>query len=221
MFDVPEFAVKGDHGLADLSFANPVLIRKRWSKQLFDLVGAGMLLLPLASVGLALLMLNPFFNGGPVFYAQTRMGLGCRPFTAFKFRTMAPARTGATARGAFDALETDRISMLGRILRKTRIDELPQIINVLRGEMSLIGPRPDSFDHACVYLDAVPDYRARHRILPGISGYAQTEVGYVDGLDGVRRKVAADLYYLAHASLRLDLWITWRTLCVVVGRRGC
>ena len=95
-----------------------------------------------------------------------------------------------------------------------------KFINVLRGEMSLIGPRPDSYDHARVYLRVVPGYQERHQIVPGISGFAQTEVGYVDGLDGIHRKVAADLHYIAHATLRFDLWITWRTLAVVVGQRG-
>lgn len=185
---------------------------------LFDLGVSLILLVPLAFVTGLLFILNPLLNAGPVVFRQTRMGKGCQPFTAIKFRTMS-VKTGVT-RGAFDALETDRISRLGQILRKTRIDELPQIINVLRGEMSLIGPRPDSFDHAIVYLRDVPGYAQRHRILPGISGYAQTEVGYVDDLDGVREKVVADLYYLRHATLQFDLWIAWRTLCVVFGCRG-
>jgi lipopolysaccharide/colanic/teichoic acid biosynthesis glycosyltransferase len=93
-------------------------------------------------------------------------------------------------------------------------------LNVLRAEMSLIGPRPDLFDHACVYVQTVPDYADRHQVMPGISGLAQTEVGYVDGIEGIQHKVAADLYYISHASLRLDLWIAWRTLCVIVGRKG-
>lgn len=173
------------------------------------------LLIPIAAI---LTLLNPFMNRGPLWFIQRRMGYRCQPFWAIKFRTMTIA--GETERGAFDALEHDRITGLGRFLRKTRIDELPQIINVLRGDMSLIGPRPDSYDHARVYLQAVPGYRARHEIMPGISGLAQTEVGYVDGLEGVRRKVAADLHYVAHATLRMDLWIVWRTLVVVVSRSG-
>jgi lipopolysaccharide/colanic/teichoic acid biosynthesis glycosyltransferase len=94
------------------------------------------------------------------------------------------------------------------------------VINVIRGEMSLIGPRPDYYPHALVYSDTVPGYRDRYRVKPGISGYAQTEVGYVDGLEGVRAKVAADLHYLRHAGFRLDLWIVWRTLAVVFARQG-
>lgn len=187
-------------------------------KRLFDLVGALLLIVPLMAFMLVLCGLNPLFNRGPLLFIQDRMGIGCDPFSAFKFRTMSVA-TGRT-RGAYDTLETERITPLGRLLRKTRIDELPQIINVLRGEMSLIGPRPDSYTHACVYLREVSGYRERHRVVPGISGYAQTEVGYVDGPDGIERKVAADLYYIAHATLAFDLWITWRTVSVIAFQRG-
>lgn len=187
-------------------------------KRVFDCILAGILLLPLVLSAVVLAMLNPFMNPGPLVFRQQRMGHHCQPFTAFKFRSMLPATQ--TARGAFDALETDRITWLGHLIRRTRIDELPQVLNVLRGEMSLIGPRPDSYEHACVYLREIPGYAERHQVMPGISGFAQTEVGYVDGLDGVKRKVAADQYYIANATFRFDMWIVWRTLCVVLGRRG-
>jgi lipopolysaccharide/colanic/teichoic acid biosynthesis glycosyltransferase len=193
-------------------------VHRHLSKASFDLCLSLMLLLPLLILTVVLVLINPFLNAGPLIFRQSRMGQDCRAFTAIKFRTM---RVEATAvRGAFDALEADRIPPLGRFLRKSRLDELPQIINVLRGEMSLIGPRPDAFEHAVVYLKEVPDYARRYQALPGISGYAQTEVGYVDGVDGLHRKVAADLYYLANASFGFDLWITWRTLCVVLGCKG-
>jgi lipopolysaccharide/colanic/teichoic acid biosynthesis glycosyltransferase len=188
------------------------------AKRAFDILLACILLVPLCGFAMILLVLNPFMNAGPLLFHQKRMGYQCVPFTAFKFRSMVPTKTAA--RGAFDALEADRITRLGRLIRRVRIDELPQVINVLRGEMSLIGPRPDSYDHACVYLRDVAGYAARHQVMPGISGFAQTEIGYVDGLEGVQRKVAADAYYIAHASLAFDLWITWRTLCVVLGQRG-
>lgn len=190
----------------------------RPSKRLFDL-GMCLLLLPvLGMAALLLLLLNPFLNRGSLFFVQRRMGKDCRPFRAYKFRSMTDAPV--IARGAFDALETNRITTLGRILRKSRIDELPQILNVLSGEMSMIGPRPDYYDHAVVYVQQVRGYRQRHDVLPGISGYAQTEVGYVDGLAGLKRKVAADLLYIRRASTRFDLWITWRTLATVLGRQG-
>jgi lipopolysaccharide/colanic/teichoic acid biosynthesis glycosyltransferase len=187
-------------------------------KRLFDLCGAVVLLMPLALATLALCLLNPLLNRGSLFYVQERMGRGGQPFNAWKLRTMVAAEQ--IERGAFDPLERDRITPLGQILRRSRLDELPQVVNVLRGEMSLIGPRPDYYPHALVYVDTVPGYRERHAVKPGISGLAQTEVGYVDGPEGVRAKVAADLHYVRHACLRLDLWILWRTLAVVLRRQG-
>jgi lipopolysaccharide/colanic/teichoic acid biosynthesis glycosyltransferase len=183
-----------------------------------DLAGA-LVLLPVVLVVCALLLvLNPFRNPGPLLFRQPRMGRGCRPFMALKFRTMRPA--GAVTRAANDPLELERITPLGRLLRKMRLDELPQVINVLKGEMSLIGPRPDFYDHAVTYLASIPRYRQRHLIRPGISGLAQTEVGYVASIRETRRKVSADLYYIQHASLRMDAWIVWRTLRVVFTRAG-
>ena len=187
------------------------------AKLVFDKTVAVLLLIPLVICAALLVFTNPFVNAGPLMFVQRRMGRDCQPFYVFKFRTMRP--TGET-RAAHDALEAGRITRLGRFLRRTRIDELPQVINVLRGEMSLIGPRPDCYDHARVYLRDVPGYAARYRVLPGISGYAQTELGYVDNIGAVHRKVAADLYYIANASFRFDMRIAWRTLIVVLARRG-
>ncbi|TNC46865.1 sugar transferase [Rubellimicrobium rubrum] len=189
-----------------------------WVKRAGDVLGALVLLAPLGLVALLLVVLNPWFNRGGLFFVQTRMGQGGQPFQAWKFRSMTDATQ--VARGAFDALDRHRITPLGGLLRRTRLDELPQVLNVLQGEMSLIGPRPDFFDHARVYAEQVPGYRERHTVRPGISGLAQVEVGYVDGLDGLHAKVAADLHYVRHASLRLDLWIACRTLRVVLGAKG-
>jgi len=197
---------------------NAVPFDSDWSKIAFDGIVAFLLLPALGLVALALIVLNPFLNPGPLLYRQSRMGQGGAPFTALKFRTMSAAN--GVARGAFDKLETDRISRFTRVLRKMRIDELPQVINVLRGEMSLIGPRPDLYDHACVYAETIPGYAERYAVVPGITGYAQVAVGYVDGLDGVHDKVAADHVYLRKASLRFDLWIAWRTIWVILGRQG-
>ncbi|WP_246003897.1 sugar transferase [Histidinibacterium lentulum] len=183
-----------------------------------DIVGSAVLAPVVGVVALALLALNPFWNPGPLFFRQPRMGRGCLPFMALKFRTMRPAE--AVTRAADDPLEEDRITPLGRVLRKMRLDELPQVLNVLAGEMSLIGPRPDFYDHAVTYLASIPRYRQRHMIRPGISGLAQTEVGYVSSIRETRRKVSADLYYIQHASLRMDAWIVWRTLKVVLTRAG-
>lgn len=190
----------------------------RATKRAFDLVVSLVLLLPFLVVGLALVLLNPWLNRGPLFFCQVRMGRGGHPFRAWKFRSMSCAPD--IERGAFDKLDRHRVTPLGCWLRRTRLDELPQVINVLRGDMSLIGPRPDYYPHALVYAGEVPGYLDRYSVRPGISGLAQTEVGYVDGPEGLREKIAADLHYIRSASWALDLWIVWRTLVVILGRRG-
>ncbi|AHM04630.1 putative glycosyltransferase [Roseibacterium elongatum DSM 19469] len=194
----------------------------RISKRAFDLVFSTIVLLPaMVVVGLALLILNPIFNPGPLFFRQIRMGRNCRPFWAYKFRTMRQAAPGtARCRPLNAPLEVDRITKIGGFLRRSRFDELPQILNVYRGEMSLIGPRPDYFIHAHRYIRAIPEYRARHAVRPGISGLAQIEVGYAQGLEATRLKTAADMDYIRSAGLRLDTWILWQTIRAVIDMRG-
>lgn len=190
----------------------------RCTKRAVDIVLSLMLLPVLGLCALGLLVLNPLWNRGPLFFVQTRMGRDCQPFQAIKFRSMRPA--ASVTRAANDPLEIDRITPAGRFIRKARIDELPQLLNVLKGDMSLIGPRPDSYAHAMDYLDVVPGYRARHAVRPGISGLAQTELGYIEGFEATRRKVQADLYYIAHTNLLMEAWIVWRTIAVVATRSG-
>ncbi|MCI2395673.1 sugar transferase [Aliiroseovarius sediminis] len=186
-------------------------------KRGFDILVCVLLLPVLCAMAVVLFVINHAANPGPVFFTQHRMGRNCASFKAFKFRTMTPS---AQTRRVDEPLEEERITSLGAMLRQSRIDELPQIINVLRGEMSLIGPRPDCYDHAITYLHHIPGYRARHAVLPGISGFAQTEIGYAEGIAATARKVEADLYYIANRSLRFEAWIFWRTLATIVGRAG-
>ena len=191
------------------------------AKRCFDVAVALFLLGPLAVCYVTLAILNPFLNPGPVLFRHERMGEGCGSFVALKFRTMRTGGGGnAQKRGAFDPLERGRVTSFGNFLRRSRIDELPQIINVLRAEMSMIGPRPDAYAHAQIYLREIPAYALRCRLRPGISGYAQTEVGYVDDRAGLEKKVAADIHYLVHRSFRFDLWIVWRTVVVILRRDG-
>lgn len=189
------------------------------SKRLFDVFVSFFVLLPIASLSaLALIILNPLWNKGPLFYSQVRMGLDCKPFVAYKFRSMVPA--GSVQRSADCPLEEQRITPLGRFIRKARIDELPQIINVLRGEMSLIGPRPDYIGHARKYILEIPEYRHRHSVRPGISGWAQVELGYIEGVEATRAKVLADLHYIANSSFAMEARIIWRTVSVILRRGG-
>jgi lipopolysaccharide/colanic/teichoic acid biosynthesis glycosyltransferase len=220
MFDLDSQTVDGAGLRSGYDISQPPALSEGyfWTKRVFDVAVSVALLPILVLAALCLLVLNPFLNRGPLLFVQTRMGQNCEPFRAIKFRSMVDV--ASVARKADDPLEHDRITPLGFILRKSRLDELPQIINVLIGQMSLIGPRPDFYDHALVYVDVVPGYRERHAMKPGISGLAQTELGYIEGLAATERKAAVDLYYIRNASLRLDLWVFWRTLCVVVGRGG-
>lgn len=218
MFD---FDTMGDASLiaepAVLQRAKPASVYFRAGKRAFDILFS-LILLPVLCVAVVLLALaNIVANRGAIFFLQSRMGKDCLPFVAIKFRTM---NSAGPTRGVDEPLEKVRITPLGAFLRRTRIDELPQIINVLRGQMSLIGPRPDYYEHARQYLREVPGYRERHIVLPGISGLAQTEVGYAEGLSQTRRKVQADLHYIANRSFRLEAWIVWRTLQTVFAGAG-
>ena len=188
------------------------------AKRIFDVLFAICLMPVLLATILVLLVANRFKNPGPMFFVQPRMGQDCKPFNAIKLRTMLCA--DVIERSANCPLEENRITPLGKFLRKTRFDELPQIFNVLRGDMSLVGPRPDYFEHACHFVEHVPGYRERHSVRPGISGLAQTEVGYAAGVEATRQKVSADLYYIQNRSFRLEAWVFWRTIAVVVGKGG-
>ena len=187
-------------------------------KRAFDIAMCLLLVPVLLISSLVLLILNPSMNRGPLFYVQTRMGRNCEPFQAIKFRSMTCAER--IERGPNDPLETDRITRLGNFLRRSRLDEVPQIVNVLTGDMSLVGPRPDYIVHANEYVQTIAGYKARHVVRPGISGFAQTEVGYVESVDATRNKVAADLHYINNRSLRMEAWVVWRTIQTVVSRGG-
>ncbi len=214
--DIQTFHADTQDGIS----VGPRKSRAFWaSKRAFDLIFTTLILVPCTLFVLAfLLVLNPIYNPGPMFYLQKRMGRGCQPFKAVKFRTMDISTR--QCRGPNDPIEVDRITPLGRFLRRSRFDELPQIINVYRGEMSLIGPRPDYFRHAHHYMRAIPEYRQRHMVRPGISGLAQIELGYAEGTDATRLKTMADIDYIQRASLGLDTWILWRTLATVWNMRG-
>ena len=114
-----------------------------------------------------------------------------------------------------DPLEKDRITQLGHILRKTKIDELPQILNVLKGDMSLIGPRPDYYNHALLFLEFVPDYRQRYTVKPGITGLSQIRLGYAEGIIATKKKSKVDIFYIQNANLKLEIQILYATLLLI------
>ncbi|MEL6219776.1 MAG: sugar transferase [Pseudomonadota bacterium] len=188
------------------------------AKRAFDVAVAVGALPVVSFVALLVFVLNPLTNRGPLFYHQLRMGRNCKPFTMVKFRTM---RDGdGIDRGPDDPVEDNRITPLGRILRRTRIDELPQIINILTGDMSLIGPRPDYWDHAIHYIDAVPGYRERHTVRPGITGLAQVDGGYAEGIHATVEKTQFDMEYITRLGPAMEAYVLMRTVRVVFTGHG-
>ena len=185
----------------------------------------------LVSFAVALIALTiclPFFpliilavrlsSPGPIFFRQTRVGLYGRPFSIYKFRTM---RQDAETKGAVWASRNDpRITPLGRFMRKTRLDEIPQLWNVLRGEMAFVGPRPERPEFVQWLTSEIPYYDLRHIIRPGITGWAQVRYQYGASLEETKQKLEFDLYYVKHLSLGLDLLIMFETLKTIVLRRG-
>ena len=188
-------------------------------KRLGDFFGG---LVGIAILGLCIPMvwlINKIASPGPLFFQQQRVGKGGRLFNVIKFRSMIP--DAEKGRGAVWAAENDnRITTVGRILRATHLDEVPQAINVLRGEMSLIGPRPERPEFVQLLSQKIPFYRVRHCIKPGITGWAQVHQDYGDSVDGAREKLEYDLYYIKNASPTLDLLIMLRTVAKVLELRG-
>ena len=187
-------------------------------KRALDLSLSVLLLGALVVVGPVAVVAVRLTSRGPALYRQRRLGLGGAPFSMFKFRTM---RHSEAPEEAVWASENDpRVTPVGRVLRKTRLDELPQVLNVLRGEMSVVGPRPEQPVIAARLAAAIPDYMRRLGVRPGLTGWAQVHHGYDQTLDDVRIKLRYDLDYVARASVGVDLRILVRTVRVVLGMHG-
>lgn len=179
-------------------------------KRVFDVLVAGGALVLTAPIML-LIAISIWLEGrGPVFYSQTRVGQGGRPFTLYKFRTMCG---DAESNGsAWAAVNDPRVTSLGALLRKLRLDELPQLWNILKGDMSVVGPRPERPEFVGLLSAMIPFYDERHLIKPGLTGWAQINYPYGSSIADARRKLQLDLYYTKHTSLELDLIILLRTL---------
>jgi lipopolysaccharide/colanic/teichoic acid biosynthesis glycosyltransferase len=197
------------------SYANKLF----WiNKRIFDIFVSLLLLPLLIIIGMILFILNRFFNSGELFFIQERMGKNCKVFFAYKFRTM--CYVDEITRKHDEPIEIDRITPLGGILRKLRIDELPQILNVLKGEMSLIGPRPDYYLHALKYLEDVEGYRERHTIRPGITGLSQIRLGYAETLEAISNKTSVDNYYIQNLGYIIELKIILNTILIIIKGLG-
>lgn len=174
-------------------------------------IPALVVLLPLFAVVALAIKLD---SKGPVFFRQVRAGYRGKDFKVIKFRTMtAERRKEPRSVESFITKENDpRITRLGRFLRRSRIDELPQVFNILMGEMSWIGPRPEAAELSSWYQEEIPYYRYRHVVLPGITGWAQVNQGHVAELDDIKTKLQFDFYYIRNFSLWLDLLIVMKTV---------
>jgi sugar transferase (PEP-CTERM system associated) len=185
-------------------------------------------LISIVAAAIGLLTFLPFFpivalavklsSKGPLFFRQQRVGMGGRIFGVIKFRTMF---TDAEAAGAKWATKNDpRVTKVGMFLRKTRIDEIPQLWNVLRGDMGFVGPRPERPEFVAWLAEELPFYYMRTLIRPGLTGWAQVRYGYGATLAETREKLEYDLYYIKHMSLGLDLLIMFETIKTILRRRG-
>ena len=157
---------------------------------------------------------------GPVFFLQRRMGFRGKIFNVVKFRTMTEAHDGEDRDRSITLLGDERVTRVGHFLRRSRLDELPQIVNIFLGQMSWIGPRPEAVSLSAWYETEIPFYRYRHIVRPGITGWAQVNQGHVASLGEVDDKLQYDFYYIKHLSYWLDIVIALRTLRVVLSGFG-
>lgn len=211
-------------GRIDLDFLTPewffvdegfqAALLYRWLKRSFDLSLSALLMVALLPL-LALISILTACDGGSILYRQRRTGLGGTVFTLLKFRSM---REDAEPDGKpmWSTLDDDRVTPLGRFLRRTRLDELPQIWNILKGEMSFVGPRPER-PYFVEQLSKVHEYYLdRHAVKPGLTGWAQINFSYGSSSADARRKLEYDLYYIKYGNLLMDIFIILQTLRVVV-----
>ena len=190
----------------------------RRMKRALDLCAAFVLLVCTSPIMALAAVAVRFESPGPIIYSQRRVGLFGQTFTVFKFRSM---RNDAEKNGAVWAMKGDpRVTKVGKFIRKTRIDELPQLWNVLKGEMSLIGPRPERPEFVKELEKEIPFYNLRHAVKPGVTGWAQVCYPYGSSVEDSRRKLEYDLYYAKNMSLLLDIKIVLKTIGVILFPKG-
>jgi Undecaprenyl-phosphate glucose phosphotransferase len=194
----------------------PLTIEERVAKRVFDIVVSTVMLIVLSPLMGATAILVRLTSQGPAFFVQTRTGFNDKPFRIFKFRTLTSMDDGPVVKQV--RRDDERLTRVGRALRRSSIDELPQLVNILLGDMSLIGPRPHATAHADYYGDLIANYAHRHHVKPGLTGWAQVN-GFrgETTLDQMRARVEHDLWYIDNWSLWLDIKILLKT-CIVLLR---
>ena len=187
-------------------------------KRMVDVVAAAAGVVALAAVVPLVWLVNLVANRGPLFFRQRRVGRGGQPFVIVKLRTMRATESGQD--GEWTAPDDDRITPFGRFLRRTHVDELPQAWNILRGDLSLVGPRPEQPRYVEELTGKIPFYALRHLGRPGLTGWAQVKYDYGASVDDALQKLQYEFWYLRHQRVALDARIVGRTLRSVVGRGG-
>ncbi len=215
---VPIFLLQSDWILRSFVEQRTVAEFYEGMKRILDLIGGlvGTLIFLVATPLVSLMILLE--TGWPVIFSQSRLGKNGRKYTIFKFRTMRKQKPDAPPRKI--GSDDERITRVGRFLRRSHLDELPQFLNVLQGEMSLVGPRAEQSELVDLFQDQIPFYRARLLVKPGITGWAQVNYGYASTVEETAHKLEYDLYYIKHRNILLDLMILLRTFSTVVGLKG-
>ena len=190
------------------------------TKRLIDVPLAVLGLLPLAVVLPLVWAANRVGDRGPLLYRQERIGKGGAPFTLLKLRTMTTGGADAPADTTWTTERDPRITSIGRVLRKTHLDELPQVVNILRGDLGVVGPRPEQPHYVAELSDKLPFYRLRHLVRPGLTGWAQVKYGYAASESAALEKLQYEFWYLQHQNLRTDARIIGRTVRSVLGSEG-
>src|SRR6267378_3712690 len=183
-------------------------------KRAMSVVIAGIFLVAMAPLIAIIALAIKLESRGSVFFIQERIGLGGRPFRLVKFRTMRQVERGAD--GIWERDNASRVTRFGAVLRRYRLDELPQCVNILKGDMSLVGPRPEMVSNVATFSAVIPFYNLRHEVRPGLTGWAQVRAGYSMSIEEVTRRLCYDLYYTKHLSLRFDLLILFATVKFVL-----
>ena len=188
------------------------------AKRFLDFCMSLLLVMPATALGVVISFLIKLEDGGAVFYKQVRVGQKGKLFTLIKFRTM---RSDAESKGVQWTVENDkRITRIGKFLRKTRLDEIPQLLNILKGEMSFVGPRAERPEFHQMLVDKIPFYDRRYLVKPGLTGWAQINYTYGSSVEDTKEKISYDFYYLKNRSLIFDIGIVLKTVNIVLSGLG-
>jgi exopolysaccharide biosynthesis polyprenyl glycosylphosphotransferase len=221
MFDILSGSVKMNsiYGVPLIRVNHEIMPQWQFSmKRFLDIAVSIFAIIMLSPFLLAIATAIRFTSNGPVLYSQERIGRRGKPFRIFKFRTMVAnaEANGPQLSSSFDS----RVTSVGRFLRKTRMDELPQFYNVLKGEMSLVGPRPERRHFIDLIMERAPHYRHLHRVRPGITSWGQVKYGYAENVDQMIQRLKYDVLYIENMSLAMDFKILFYTIAIVLKGSG-